>query len=223
MVRQIELERRRSEVQVLEDLARSRKAKVEAEAKTKAKAAAAEEEETLFKLCLEAIELEAEKKRTWCGSEAGSVVTGRSSTVSSKSLLIKNAEFKRSAEPTHGTEAGSKLKVGAMLVEHKAREPRSRSRMTEPCPRSNEPQPMQLEQKPNSVTTVADSFNGKFNAMKYNTNDQSTVLNSQARGFVPQRASGSRNNNSAVYHNDYAENSGNVESSMSWRVLDASN
>ena len=60
IVKQIELERRRSELQVLEDLAKSRKTKLEAqakaaEAKAKAKAeaeaaaavAAAEEEETL--------------------------------------------------------------------------------------------------------------------------------------------------------------------------------
>ena len=105
IIKQIELERRRSELQVLEDLAWSRKA-----------AAAAAAEETLAKLRLEAIELEAEEKRIACGSEAGSVVSGRSrrsirsatSVVSSKSSLIKNAEFKRSAEPTHGTEAGSK-------------------------------------------------------------------------------------------------------------------
>ena len=95
----------------MEDLARSRKA-----------AAAAEEEETLANLRLEAIELEAEEKRIACGSEAGSVVSGRSrrsvcsasSVVSFKSSLIKNAEFKRSAEPTHGTEAGSKPNVGAI-------------------------------------------------------------------------------------------------------------
>ena len=58
ITKQIELERRRSELQVLEDLARSRKAKAEAEAA----AAAAEEEETLAKLRLEAIELEAEAR-----------------------------------------------------------------------------------------------------------------------------------------------------------------
>ena len=110
IVKQIKLERRRSELQVLEDLARSRKTKLEAqakaaEAKAKAKAeaeaaaavAAAEEEETLAKLRLEAIELEAEEKRIACGSEAGSVVSGHSrrsvrstsSAVSFKSLLIK--------------------------------------------------------------------------------------------------------------------------------------
>ena len=173
IVKQIELERRRSELQVLEELARSRKVRVEAEAKAKAEAeaaaasaaalaaaAAAEEEETLAKLCLQAIEIEAEEKRIACGSEAGSVVSGRSkrsvrstsSAVSFKSSLIKNAEFKRSAEPTHGTEAGSKPEVGAMLFEHKARELRLRPLVTEPRPRSNEPQPMQLEQKRNSVT-----------------------------------------------------------------------
>ena len=56
---------------------------------------------------LEAIELEAEEKRIACGSEAGSVVSERSrrsvrstsSVVSSKSSLVKNAEFKRSAQP----------------------------------------------------------------------------------------------------------------------------
>ena len=86
IIKQIELERRLSELQVLEDLARSRKAKAEAkaaEAKAKAEAeaaaaAAAAEEETLAKLRLEAIELEAEEKRIACGSEAGSVVSGRS-------------------------------------------------------------------------------------------------------------------------------------------------
>ena len=62
IIKQIELERRRSELQVLEDLARSRKAKTEAKAKAEAAAAAAEEEETLTKLRLEAIELEAEEK-----------------------------------------------------------------------------------------------------------------------------------------------------------------
>ena len=102
IVKQIELERRRSELQVLEDLARSRKAKGKAEAEAAAAAAAAaEEEETLAKLRLEAIELEAEEKRIACGSEAGSVVSGRSrrsvhsasSVVSSKSSLIKNAEL----------------------------------------------------------------------------------------------------------------------------------
>ena len=129
IIKQIELERRRSELQVMEDLARSRSRKANAEAKAKAEAeaaaaaAAAEEEETLAKLRLEAIELEAEEKRIACGSEAGSIVSGRSrrsvrsaSNVSSKSSLIKNAEFKRSAEPTHGTEASSKPKVGAMLL-----------------------------------------------------------------------------------------------------------
>ena len=139
IIKQIELERGHSELQILEDLARSRKAKAEAKAaETKAKAeaeaaaavAAAKEEETLAKLRLEAIELEAEEKRIVCGSEAGSVVSGRSrrsvrsasSVVSSKSSLIKNAKFKRRAEPTHGTEAGSKPKVGAMLLEHDAME-----------------------------------------------------------------------------------------------------
>ena len=123
IIKQIELERRRSELQVLGDLTRSRKPKAEAKAKAEAAAAAAEEEETLAKLRLKAIELEAEEKRIACGSEAGSVVSGRSrrsvrstlSAVSFKSSLIKNAEFKRSAEPTHGTEAGSKPEVGAML------------------------------------------------------------------------------------------------------------
>ena len=189
----------------MEDLARSRKIKLEAQAKAaeaKAKAeaetaavvAAAEEEETLAKLRLEAIELEAEEKRIACGSEAGSVVSRRSrrsvrstsSAVSFKSSLIKNAEFKRSAEPTHGTEAGSKPEVGAMLLEHKASELRLRPLVTEPRPRSNEPQPMQFEQKRNSVTNVTNSINEKFNAMF--TNDKSTVLNPQARGFIPQLA-----------------------------------
>ena len=124
--------------------------------------AAAEEEETLAKLRLEAIELEAEEKRIVCSSKAGSVVSGRSrrsvrstsNSVSFKSSLIKNAEFKRNAEPAHGTEAGSKPEVGAMLLEHKARELRLRPLVTEPRPRSNEPQPMQFEQKRNSVTNV---------------------------------------------------------------------
>ena len=124
----------------MENLARSREAKAKAEAESAAAAAlaataaaAAEEEETLAKLHLQAIELEAEEKRIACGSEAGSVVSGRSrrsvrftsTAVSVKSSLIKNAEFKRSAEPAHGTEAGSKPKVGAMLLEHEARELRS--------------------------------------------------------------------------------------------------
>ena len=248
IVKQIELERRRSELQVLEELARSRKVKVEAEAKAaeakvKAEAeaaaaapaaaalaaitaAAAEEEETLAKLRLQAIQIE---KRIACGSEAGSVVSGRSrrsvrstsSAVSFKSSLIKNAEFKRSAEPARGTEAGSKPKVGAMLLEHKARELRLRPLVTEPRPRSNEPQPMQFERKRNSVTNVTNSINEKFNAMF--TNDKSTVLNPQARGFIPQHVSGSRNHNSAAYHNDYAENSGNVQRCASRPVLNAEN
>ena len=247
IVKQIELERRRSELQVLEELARSRKVRVEADAKAaeaKAKAeaeaaaasaaalaaaAAAEEEETLAKLRLQAIEIEAEEKRIACGSEAGSVVSGRSrrsvrstsSAVSFKSSLIKNAEFKRSAEPTHGTEAGSKPEVGAILLEHKARELRLRPLVTEPRPRSNEPQPMQFEQKRNSVTNVTNPINEKFNAMF--TNDKSTVLNPQARGFIPQHVSGSRNHNSAAYHNDDAENSENVQRCVSRRVLDAEN
>ena len=233
----------------MEELARSRKVRVEAEAKAaeaKAKAeaeaaaasaaalaataaAAAEEEETLAKLRLQAIEIEAEEKRIACGSEAGSVVSGRSrrsvrstsSAVSFKSSLIKNAEFKRSAEPARGTKAGSKPKVGAMLLEHEARELRLRPLVTEPRPRSNEPQPMQFEQKRNSVTNVTNSINEKFNAMF--TNDKSTVLNPQARGFIPQHVSGSRNHNSAAYHNDYAENSENVQRCVSRRVLDAEN
>ena len=229
IIKQIELERRRSELQVLEDLARSRKAKAEGKAKAEAAAAAAEEEETLAKLRLEAIELEAEEKRIACGSEAGSVVSGRSrrsvrstlSAVSFKSSLIKNAEFKRSAEPAHGTEAGSKPEVGAILVEHKARELRLRPLVTEPRPRSNEPQPMQFEQKRNSVTNVTNSINKKFNATFIN--DKTTVLNPQARSFIPQHVSGSRNHNSAAYHNDYAENSGNVQKCASRRVLDAEN
>ena len=138
-----------------------------------------------------------------------------------KSSLIKNAEFKRSAEPTHDTETGSKPKVGAMLLEHEAMELRSRRRVTEPRPRSSEPQPNQLEQKRNSVTNVTNSINEKFNAMF--TNDKSTVLNPQARGFIPQHVSDSRNHNSAAYHNDYAENSENVQGCVSRRVLDAEN
>ena len=55
------------------------------------------------------------------------------------------------------------------------------------------------------------------------TNDKSTVLNPQARGFILQHVSGSRNHNSAAYHNDYAENSGNVQRCVSRRVLDAEN
>ena len=108
-----------------------------------------------------------------------------------------------------------------MLLELKVRELRSRPRVTEPCPRSNEPQPMQLEQKPNSVTNVTKSINKKFNAMF--TSDKLTVLNPEARGFIPQHVSGSRNHNSAAYHNDYGENSGNVQRGMSRRVLDAEN
>ena len=214
VIKQIELERRRSELQVLEDLARSRKAA----------AAAAAEEETLDKLRLEAIELESEEKRIACGSEAGSVVSRRSrrsvrsasSVVSSKISLIKNAEFKRSAEPTNGIEAGSKPKVGAMFLEHEAMELRSRRRVTEPRPRLSEPQPNQLEQKPNSVTNVTNSINEKF--ITTFINDKSTALNPQARGFIPQHVSGSRNHNSAAYHNDYAENSGNVQRCVSRRV-----
>ena len=108
-----------------------------------------------------------------------------------------------------------------MLLEHKARELRLRPLVTEPRPRSNEPQPMQFEQKRNSVTNVTNSINEKFNAMFIN--DKSTVLNPQARGFIPQHVSGSRNHNSAAYHNDCAENSGNVERCVSRRVLDAEN
>ena len=55
------------------------------------------------------------------------------------------------------------------------------------------------------------------------TNDKSTVLNPQARGFIPQHVSGSRNHNSAAYHNDYSENSENVQRCVSRRVLDAEN
>ena len=247
IIKQIKLERRRSELQILEELARSRKVEVEAEAKAaeakvkvKAEAAAAaalaaiaaaaaEEEETLAKLRLQAIEIEAEEKRIACGSEAGSVVSGRSrrsvrstsTAVSSKSLSIKNAEFKRSSEPARGTEAGSKPKVGAMLLEHKARELRLRPLVTEPRPRSNEPQPMQFEQKRNSATNVTNSINEKFNAMFIN--DKSTVLNPQARGFIPQHVSGSRNHSSAAYHNDDAENSGHVQRCASRPVLNAEN
>ena len=124
IIKQIELERRCSELQVLEDLARSRKAKAQAKAKaeTEAAADAAEEVETLAKLRLEAIELEAEDKCIACSSEAGSVISGRSrrsvrstsSAVSSKRPLIKNAEFKRSAEPAHGTEAGTQNRSNAL-------------------------------------------------------------------------------------------------------------
>ena len=53
--------------------------------------------------------------------------------------------------------------------------------------------------------------------------DKSTALNPQARGFIPQHVSGSRNRNSAAYHNDYTENSGNVQRGVSRRVLDAEN
>ena len=154
--------------------AKAAKAKVKAKAEAAAAAAAAlaataaaaaEEEETLAKLRLQAIELEAEEKRIACGSEAGSVVSGcsrrsvcsTSSAVSFKSSSIKNAEFKRSAEPVRGTEAGSKPKVGAMFLEHKVRELRLRPLVTEPRPRSNEPQPMQFEQKHNSVNNATNS------------------------------------------------------------------
>ena len=64
-------------------------------------------------------------------------------------------------------------------------------------------------------------MNEKFNAMF--ANDKSTVLNPQARGFVPQHVSGSRNHNSAAYYNDYAENSENVQRCVFRRVLDAEN
>ena len=139
--------------------------------------------------------LEAEEKRIACGSEAGSVVSGRlrrsvcstSNTISSRSLFIKNAEFKRSDEPFHGTEASSKAKVGAMLLEHKARELRSRPPVTEPRLRCKEPQPIELEQKSNSVTNVPDSINRKYNTMF--TTDKSTVLNPQVWGFIPQHES----------------------------------
>ena len=63
--RRSELNRRRSELQVLEELAKSRRRRAEAEAETlrhKAEAMAdaeAAEAETLAKLCLEAINLEA--------------------------------------------------------------------------------------------------------------------------------------------------------------------
>ena len=59
---------------------------------------------------------------------------------------------------------------------------------------------MQLKQKRNSVANVTNSINEKFNARF--TNDKMTVLNLQARGFIPQHVSGSRNHNSAAYHND---------------------
>ena len=108
-----------------------------------------------------------------------------------------------------------------MLFEHTARELRLRPLVTEPRPRSNEPQPMQFEQKRNSVTNVTNSINEKFNAMF--TNDKSTVLNPQAQGFIPQHVSGSRNHNSATYHNDYAESSENVQRCVSRPVLDAEN
>ena len=108
-----------------------------------------------------------------------------------------------------------------MLVEHKARELLSRPLVTEPCPSSNDPQSTQLKQKPNSVTNVTNSMNEKFNAML--TNDKSTVFNPQARGFIPQLVSGPKNHNSAAYHNDYAENSGNVQRCVSRLVLDAEN
>ena len=55
------------------------------------------------------------------------------------------------------------------------------------------------------------------------TNDKLTVLNPQARGFIPQHVSGLRNHSSAAYHNDYAENSGNVQRCVSRHVLDAEN
>ena len=80
---------------------------------------------------------------------------------------------------------------------------------------------MQFEQKRNSVTNVTNSINEKFNAMFIN--DKATALNPQARGFIPQHVSGSRNHNSAAYHNDYAENSGNVQRCVSRCVLDAEN
>ena len=72
-----------------------------------------------------------------------------------------------------------------------------------------------------SVANVTNSINKKFNAMF--TNDKLTVLNPQAQGFAPQHVSGSRNHNSAAYHNDYAENSGKVQRCVSRRVLDAEN
>ena len=93
--------------------------------------------------------------------------------------------------------------------------------MTEPRRRSNKPQALKLEQKPNSVTNVTNFINEKFNAMF--TNDKSTVLNPQARGFIPQHVSCSRNHNSAACQNDYAENSGNVQSCVSWCEFDAGN
>ena len=105
-----------------------------------------------------------------------------------------------------------------MLSEHEAMELRSRRRVTEPRPRSSKPQPNQLEQKRNSVTN---SINEKFDAMF--TNDKSTVLNPQARGFILQHVSGSRNHNSAAYHDDYAENCENAQRCVSRRVLDAEN
>ena len=44
-----------------------------------------------------------------------------------------------------------------MFLEHKARKLRSGPPVTEPCPKSNEPKPVQRERKPNGTTDVTDS------------------------------------------------------------------
>ena len=80
---------------------------------------------------------------------------------------------------------------------------------------------MQLEQEPITVTNVTDSINEKFNATF--KNDKLTVLNPQARGFIPQHVSGLRNHSRVAYNNDYAESSRNVQRCVSRRVLDAGN
>ena len=91
-VRRIELDRRRSELQVLEELAKSRRHRAEADAESRRAEAEAEtlrhkaeamadaeaaEAETLAKLRLETINLEAQKKLEEC-SERGSSVSKRS-------------------------------------------------------------------------------------------------------------------------------------------------
>ena len=76
-VRRIEWEQKRSELRVYEELAKLRRQKTEADAKVVAEAAKTKEAETLAKLRLEAIRIEAQEKLDEC-SERDSCVSRRS-------------------------------------------------------------------------------------------------------------------------------------------------
>ena len=105
-----------------------------------------------------------------------------------------------------------------MLLEHKARELRLRPLVTEP---RKGPTNLNLINLNKSVIVLLMLLTLSMRSLMLCL--QIDCFESPSSGFIPQHVSGSRNHNSAAYHNDYAENSENAQRCVSRRVLDAEN